>query len=56
MSKPQSEHRHIKWFNALSAAEKKQWCDRANSVRPIDAWRAWKVAGERKESSRSGSL
>ncbi len=44
MSKPQAEHRHLKWFRGLSAAEQKEWCARANSVRPIDAWRAWKAA------------
>jgi hypothetical protein len=42
--KPQAEHRHLKWFNALSAAEQKEWCERAKSVRPIDAWREFKRA------------
>jgi hypothetical protein len=40
--KPTSEHRHIKWFNSLSAAERKEWCNRADSLRAIDAWRVWK--------------
>lgn len=42
MSKPSAEHRHLKWFAARSDAEKKEWCERAGSTRPIDAWRAWK--------------
>jgi hypothetical protein len=36
--------RGMHWWNALSEADRLFWLQKADSARPIDAWRAFKQA------------
>lgn len=37
----------IAWWNHCTEEERRYWLDRADSACPVDAWRAYKLSGER---------